>query len=648
MKLSTLTIRYKAAFIFASMLIIFSSLTIVINYNITYKTGIQNNRDLGWSIAVNTAPHLAHHLYINDIIGTHRTLKVTVNNNADIVYAFLLDEKGKIVAHTFGEKFPIDLLSINTEGKQKIEIIDAGNYTISDFAYPLEHGLLGTLRIGISDQRLKNQLWNNILISLLILLISIGLAVVSAILVSKIITNPLERLTVSAQKVAKGNFDELVEIHSKDEIGVLGNAFNAMANDLKTLNKNLNKNVSQLELELNKRKIAEKRLSDSIVKLEISKDKAEESNRFIKQILKNMVHEVRTPLNGVLGFSSILTDQDDLTEETKYLAHRIIDSGTRLNKVINDILEISLLESKTREIRLKPFNILQTLKEHAEKFTTKAEEKGLLFEFNCKNAPNSNIISDQDAVNNVLDHLLNNAVKFTSSGYIKLSCDFQKYFIHFRVIDSGIGIASKDITKIFEPFYQLNPEKNKIFEGLGIGLSIAKKNARLLGGHIVVESTPKQGSTFTFILPLNTESTANYADTPELILKKPRAEINFKNSLLIAENEEINYEYMRTILPIMGFKLNIIHAWNGKEAIELCKKNKAIQLVLMDIKMPEINGIEASKQIKQVNPKIKIIIQSAFDDEENRSLAKEAGCDLFVSKPVTKETLSKLIQEYLS
>lgn len=421
-----------------------------------------------------------------------------------------------------------------------------------------------------------------------------------------------------------------------------------MASDLKGLNKNLNKNVSQLEVELNRRIIAEKRLSDSIVKLEISKDKAEESNRLIKQLLKNMAHEIRTPLNGVLGFSSILTDQEDLTEEARYLASRIIDSGDRLNTIINDILEISRLESKTQEVRLNPFNIHQLLKERAEKFKIKAEEKGLLFEFECTNVPDFNIISDQDAVNKILYHLLDNAIKFTSKGFVKLSCDYQTHYIRFRIKDSGLGISAKDSTKIFDPFFQLNPAKNKIFEGLGIGLSIAKKNARLLGGYITVESTPKKGSTFTLILPLNIETKSNSLNISKPNTKKAISELNFKNSLLIAEDEEINFEYMKTILPIMGYKLKIIHARNGSEAIELCERNKNIKLILMDIKMPETDGLEASKQIKLAHPDIKIIIQSAFDDEENRFLAKEAGCDLFVSKPITKETLSKLIQEYMS
>lgn len=200
MKPKQLNIRYKIAISFATIVILFSIFSIGLNYNRTYNQGKLDNENMGWSIAVNITPHLAHHLYIDDIIGTQRTLKLTVDNNSDIEYIFLLNKEGNLVAHTFGEEFPVDLLNINTEGKQQLEIVDVGHYRIFDFAYPIENGLLGTLRIGISDQRLKDQLIHNIKISLFFLIIAISLAVISAILLSRIITKTYSFCSKSCQR----------------------------------------------------------------------------------------------------------------------------------------------------------------------------------------------------------------------------------------------------------------------------------------------------------------------------------------------------------------------------------------------------------------------------------------------------------------
>ena len=374
-----------------------------------------------------------------------------------------------------------------------------------------------------------------------------------------------------------------------------------------------------------------------------AKEKAEESDRLKTAFLQNMSHEIRTPLNGILGFADLLAYENISADQTRTYAHYILSSGNRLLKLINNILDISRIESGSFSLQTNPFMVNNLIKEAWQLFKLQADKNKIRFTYHLSlEDKESIIVSDETRVNQIIVNLLSNAFKFTPTGSIDFGYKVQEKTLLFWVKDTGKGIAPEHQKRIFERFYQADMSISRDYEGAGLGLSISKGLVELLGGKMWLESQVGAGTTFYFTLPYN--------GTKKMPIhtSKSKTSIMQKNSrpvILVVEDDETSFLYLKTVLTLE--KLEVLHASSGSEAIEMCRLHPEISLVLMDIKLPEMNGLEAVRKIREFRPDLPVVAQTAHAFSSDRQEALNAGCNDFITKPIPKNKLLEITAKYV-
>jgi len=379
-----------------------------------------------------------------------------------------------------------------------------------------------------------------------------------------------------------------------------------------------------------------------------AKERAEESDRLKSAFLANMSHEIRTPMNGILGFAELLKEPmlSD-AEQQKYI--RVIHkSGKRMLGIINDIVSISKIESGQMDVSISATNINEQIESLYYFFLPEVEKKGLLLSIkNSLPAKQSRIKTDREKLYAVLTNLVNNAIKFTSKGSIEFGYEKKGEFLEFFIKDTGSGVPEQKKEIIFERFRQGSELISKPYEGAGLGLSISKGYVEMLGGEIWVESQPGQGSTFYFTLPYNYKA---QSDVKTVIEKAPvEFAEDYKGKelkILVVEDDEGSQLLISAVLEKFGKE--ILQAGTGFEAVETCRINPGLDLVLMDVRLPEMDGYEATRQIRQFNKDVIIIAQTSYGFSGDREKAIAAGCNDYISKPIVIEDLTGLIQKYFS
>ncbi len=377
-----------------------------------------------------------------------------------------------------------------------------------------------------------------------------------------------------------------------------------------------------------------------------AKEKAEESDRLKTEFLNNMSHEIRTPMNAIQGFSNFLNESDLTNEKRNFYINIIQNSGNQLLRIVDDILEISELETKQVRVSENEVCLNDFLLELFSIFDIKAKESKIpLYLKKGLSDKDSAIITDKTKLNKILSNLLENALKFTNEGFIEFGYTVVNNEIEIYVKDTGIGIKTDKQEIIFERFSQENENTATNYGGLGLGLSITKENTGLLGGKIWVKSEKGKGSTFFVTIPYK-PAYSNTEITSQSTIVNQKSSVE-KYTILIVEDEEFSYLYLETLFEKLDLNSTILLVKNGKEAVEMCKTNSKIDFVLMDLKMPIMNGYVTTKQIKEFRPELPIVAQTAYSTTADKNKAISAGCDDFISKPISKEALISMIDKYL-
>ncbi len=379
-----------------------------------------------------------------------------------------------------------------------------------------------------------------------------------------------------------------------------------------------------------------------------AKNKAEESDRLKSAFLANMSHEIRTPMNGILGFAGLLRETHLSGEEQQEYIGIIEKSGTRMLNIINDIISISKVESGQMEVSIKATNINEQIEFIYAFFKPETDLKGIRLNVSYSLASKEAVIkTDKEKLYAILTNLVKNAIKFTTSGIIELGytlkSESDRAVLQFYVKDTGVGINPEQQQFIFERFRQGNESLNRNYEGAGLGLTISRAYVGILGGKIWVESESGKGSTFYFTIPYNPEEPKKKVTPDEKPADPDDQRVN-NLKILIAEDDEINQKLISTI--IKSFSREVLTVKTGADAILACRNNPDIDLILMDIKMPGMDGYEAVRQIRKFNSDVLIIAQTAFALQGDREKALAAGCHDYLAKPFSKSTLTTLIRKY--
>ena len=350
-------------------------------------------------------------------------------------------------------------------------------------------------------------------------------------------------------------------------------------------------------------------------------------------------------MNGIIGFSQLLVSPEIGKEETNQYVDIIHSCSNQLLTIINDLIDISKIEANQVTILETEVELNKLMHEEYMLFDKKAREIGIEFTLST-GLENSlaTIFADSSRLKQIISNLLNNALKFTKQGFVRFGYTKKGDMLEFFVKDSGIGIPSDFHKTIFERFRQVETKLSSQAGGTGLGLAISKAFIEKMGGNIWVESEPDSGSHFYFTVPY--KATENDDFSKNSLIGVDESMINKPNTILIAEDDDFNYLYISELFG--EFKINLLRASTGLEAVNLVKENPQIGIVLMDIKMPDMDGYEATTLIKNIRNDLPVIAQTAYAFSTDREKALEAGCDDYLSKPLKREKLISLVSKYLA
>jgi signal transduction histidine kinase/CheY-like chemotaxis protein len=637
-----LSIRKKIITIILSVTII----SVLGGLSIELYTSIKNSKqELTRHIALNArliSDFAVPTLLFDDKTEANNILK-KLSNIPSVLYGAIIKENGQKFAEYFNPSLNDTTLSYTS---------DTAAIKTSKLIYISEKiesagETLGKVNLIASTDIIREQTINHICTILIIFLITVSIAVLLSVIFERLISRPILDLANITKKIQdSGDFSIRVIRKSIDETGVLYDSFNDLLMSLEVRKQERDSAENELIIE---RESLEKRVIERTRELNEAKLKAEESDNLKSAFLANMSHEIRTPLNAILGFSNLLNSTSLSAEERLEYNKMMDESASDLIQLIDDILDVSRIEANQVEISLEDYPVNNLIKEVFELFKQSIRvghpESHIRKELVIPDQNKDYILNtDRLRLRQVLLNILNNAVKFTPEGVIELGyfIDEINQNIVFYIKDTGIGIPFIKLDKIFDRFTKVADIRTKLYRGTGLGLSISLKLAKMLKGDIRVESEENKGSIFYVALPLtSTKQPLKSAVIPS----REEYSVSLKGkTVLIVDDVEWNYKYLEALVRKLT-KADVLWAKNGFEAVDICKDHPEICLVLMDIQMPKMNGYEATKLIIEFRPDLPVIAQTAYVMSNEKENCYAAGCRGFLSKPIDKSEMIKILND---
>ncbi|MEK7990196.1 MAG: DUF3365 domain-containing protein [Thiotrichaceae bacterium] len=497
-----------------------------------------------------------------------------------------------------------------------------------DTAYNYKEGdLRGILSIKLPAATMDDRIWATFWQNFTIHLIGfITIFILVSLIIRRYVTHPLQDLTQGMQAVSLGKYDYTVE-HYHGEFGVLSNTFNDMTGQINDQREKLNTLNQQLEQQIQERTDALKM--------------AEAANQAKSEFLANMSHELRTPLNAILGYAQIFVRESNLTPKQKEGIGIVKNSGEHLLTLINDILDLSKIESNHIELIPADIHLSSFLQKVVQAFEMRAQQKGIALIFEKMNNLPEGIQADEKRVRQILINILGNAVKFTKYGGITFKVSYEQCMLIFEVIDTGVGIDSDELDTIFQPFQQAG---NKYFrpEGTGLGLAITQRLVTLMDGTLKIESMFGKGTTLLIELPF-----AVVKDVEAPIQQAMPVIVGFegkKPKIIISDDKWENRSIVTHLLTDLGFE--VFEASDGQECLDLLHKVEP-DLIITDLVMPIVDGFETLRRIKKSGAKIPVIASSASIFEFDKQRSFESGFDAFLEKPIRMDDLLEELRRFL-
>ncbi|MCP4753849.1 MAG: response regulator [Proteobacteria bacterium] len=615
--------------------------------------------------------YIAH---LRDIIG-HSIWNMDYKGVANVCSAFSKNEMVALIKVTN----ELGVVLYETE-----ETGETGEFELIRNRMPIRIGkhVAGHIDLALTTRIYKEKNSQLLTVSIFtVLALIIGLVLSTRFVLKKLLQNPLDYLMKRIESIGSGDYEKGRRSYGQREIAVILSKFNTMAERVKSREKSLMEMNDQLETEIAIRKASDlelKRHKDNLEELiEIrtaelqeevlkhkrteaelleAKEAAEAANRAKSAFLANMSHELRTPLNAILGFSQLMVRAPDVSEARREDLGIINRSGEHLLGLINDVLEISKIEAGRISVKAARFDLHRFLRGIAEMFTSRTTAQGLDFILEMDTKLPRFVKADEGKLRQVLINLLGNAVKFTEQGEIILRVstkgsktadngERRSVVLHFEAEDTGIGIPPEDLEKIFDLFVQAG-RSGDASSGTGLGLGISRQYVDLMGGEITAESEVDRGSVFRFEISVEESEAVEVIEKPASPRILSLAPDQPEYRILIVEDIRENRILLRRFLEEIGFTVG--EAINGKEAVEMFEEWRP-HLIIMDMRMPVMNGYEATKRIKstRMGSTIPIVALTADALEEDRSKIMAVGCEGFIRKPFIEDVLFETLSQHL-
>jgi len=559
-----------------------------------------------------------------------------ITQQEDVVYGVILSPTNDNLTSYLDTDHPLLTGKLRANLSDTLAYIDNQNEVLPMRFPILSNGrLIGTVALGLSDRRvieLTQQALYQQLVEGSVIIIFLSLCIYLVFRYDAL--HPIRALIQSAEEVASGNLNHRTRVTSHDELGDLSNSFNEMTRAIQ----------------------ASTEEKDQVMeKLREANHQLETATRAKSSFLASMSHEIRTPLTSIIGFAETIMDNDASPSDRQMAVQTIIRNGHHLLHIINDILDLSKIEADRLDINITQLSIFDLVADLEALLTMQARQKGLVCGINYRFPLPEKIHTDPLRLKQILINLCNNAIKFTEHGsvYLEIGFDQQQGNLCLDVIDTGIGMSPEQLEKIFEPFTQADSSTTREFGGTGLGLSLSLQLANMLGGSITVDSKPGRGSKFTITISTGDMSTINMLETlPAYSAGYTSQACSVENThprlsgtVLLAEDMLDNQRLISIYLRRAGLEVKLVDT--GLAALNAGLGNE-YDLILMDMQMPVMDGLTATKRLRNLGYSGPIVALTANASMQDRNVCLAAGCDDFVTKPITQDLFYQVLQQYMT